>query len=92
MVLSGIKIIRVSDTKCGTSETTGRSWASKSVLLGFEDETGESYVYVQVDEDVWKKLGFEAGQVVTLNLKFRTRKFASGFIANDIRIINPENI
>ena len=91
MELSNIKIISVSDVRRGTSTTTGKPWASRSILLGFEDETGESYMYAQVDEDVWDKLGFEAGQVVTLNLKFRTKKFASGFIANDVRIVEPKN-
>ena len=89
MELSNIKIINVSETKRGTSPTTGKPWASKSILLGFEDTTGESYVYAQVDEDVWSRLGFQAGDVVTLNLRFRTKKFSSGFLANDIRIINP---
>lgn len=92
MELSNIKIISVSETKNGTSPTTGKPWASKSILLGFEDETGESYMYAQVDEDVWNSLGFQVGDVVTLNLRFRTKKFSSGFLANDIRIINPQNI
>lgn len=92
MELSNIKIISVSETKRGISTTTGKPWASKSILLGFEDETGESYVFAQVDEDVWNGLGFQVGDVVTLNLKFRTRKFSTGFIANDIRIINPQNV
>ena len=92
MELSNIKIINVSEVKRGTSQTTGKPWASRSILLGFEDNTGESYVYAQVDEDVWNSLGFQVGQVVTLNLKFRTRKFSTGFIANDIRIINPQNV
>ena len=89
MELSNIKIINVSETRRGTSTTTGKPWASRSVLLGFEDNTGESYVFAQVDEDVWNSLGFQVGDVVTLNLKFRTRKFSTGFVANDIRIINP---
>jgi hypothetical protein len=91
MELSNIKIINVSETRRGTSTTTGKPWASRSVLLGFEDNTGESYVFAQVDEDVWNSLGFQVGDVVTLNLKFRTRKFSTGFVANDIRIINPQN-
>lgn len=92
MELSNIKIISVSEVKRGTSTTTGKPWASRSVLLGFEDETGESYMFAQVDEDVWNQLGFQAGQVVTLNLKFRTKKFSSDWVANDIRIVNPQNI
>lgn len=91
MELSNIKIISVSETRRGVSTTTGKPWAAKSILLGFEDETGESYMYAQVDEDVWNTLGYQAGQVVTLSLKFRTKKFTSSYIANDIRIINPIN-
>ena len=91
MELSNIKIISVSETKRGTSPTTGKAWASRSVLLGFEDGTGESYMYAQVDEDVWNNLGFQEGQTVTLNLRFRTKKFSSGFLANDIRIVKPQN-
>ena len=91
MELSNIKIINVSETKRGTSSTTGKPWASRSILLGFEDNTGESYVFAQVDEDVWNNLGFQVGDVVTLNLKFRTKRYVSGFIANDIRIVEPQN-
>ena len=91
MELSNIKIISVSETKRGTSTTTGKPWASKSILLGFEDESGESYMFAQVDEDVWNKLGFQKGQIVTLNLRFRTKQFSSGFLANDIRIFQPQN-
>ena len=89
MELSNIKIISVSEVKRGTSTTTGKPWASRGVLLGFEDETGESYMFAQVDEDVWNQLGFQAGQIVTLHLRCRTKRFSSGFLANDIRIINP---
>ena len=92
MELSNIKIISVSEVKRGTSTTTGKPWASRSVLLGFEDETGESYMFAQVDEDVWNQLGFQAGQIVTLHLRCRTKKFSSGFIANDIRIVNHQNV
>ena len=92
MELSNIKIISVSEVKRGTSTTTGKPWASRSVLLGFEDETGESYMSAQVDEDVWNQLGFQAGQIVTLHLRCRTKKFSSGFLANDIRIVNPQNV
>ena len=92
MELSNIKIISVSEVKRGTSTTTGKPWASRGVLLGFEDETGESYMFAQVDEDVWNALGFQAGQIVTLSLKFRTKKLSSGYIANEIRIVNPQNV
>lgn len=89
MLFENVTIKRVSEVKKGTSETTGKPWASRSILLGFEDETGESYMCTQVDEDVWNNLGFQVGDVVTLNLRFRTKRFSSGFLANDIRILNP---
>ena len=92
MELSNIKIINVSEVKRGTSQTTGKPWASRSILLGFEDNMGESYVYAQVDENEWQRLGFQEGQIVTLNLRFRTKRFVSGFIANDIRIVMAEGL
>ena len=91
MELSNIKIISVSEVKKGTSPTTGKAWATRSILLGFEDNTGESYMYAQVDENEWQRLGLQEGQIVTLNLRFRTKRFMSGFIANDIRIVEPQN-
>ena len=92
MELSNIKIISVSETKEGKSTTTGKPWASKNILLGFEDETGESYISAVVDENVWNSLGFVVGQIVTLNLKFRTKKFHNSYVANDVRIVSPQNI
>lgn len=92
MELSNIKIISVSETKSGKSTTTGKPWASKNILLGFEDETGESYISAVVDENVWNSLGFVVGQIVTLNLRFRTRKFyTNSYVANDVRIVPPVN-
>lgn len=92
MILENILIKRVGDEKTGTSETTGKPWASRNILLAFEDETGESYINAAVDSEVWKSLGFVEGQTVSLNLRFRTRRFLNGFVSNDIRIINPQNI
>jgi len=87
MKVENILIKKVGEVKSGTSETTGKEWASRNILLAFEDETGESYISAAVDEDVWKSLGFQEGQAVSLNLKFRTKRFMSGFICNDIRIV-----
>lgn len=87
-----VKVIRVSEVRRGVSSTTGREWAQQSVLLGFEDETGESYLNAQVDETVWAQLGLREGDVSELNLKFRTNKFKSGFVANDVRIVNPAHL
>ena len=90
MKVENILIKRVGDVKSGTSDTTGKKWASRNILLAFEDETGESYISAAVDDDVWKNLGFQEGQTVSLNLKFRTKRFSNGFISNDVRIIKNE--
>ena len=91
MLVENIKIITVSDVRKGKSKTTGRPWANRNVLLSFEDEFGEGYINAVVEDDVWNQLGFHEGQTVSLNLRFRTNRFSSGFIANDIRIIDPLN-
>ena len=90
MKVENILIRRVGEVKSGTSETTGKKWVSRNILLAFEDETGESYISAGVDEEVWKSLGFQEGQTVSLNLKFRTKRFMSGYISNDIRIVKTE--
>jgi len=91
MLFENITIKRVSEVKKGTSETTGKPWASRVVLLSWEDETGEAYISAAVDSDVWDSLGFSEGQTVSLHLKCRTKRFLSGFLSNDIRIINLQN-
>lgn len=87
MKVENVIIKRVSEEKKGVSETTGKAWASRIVLIGWEDETGESYISAAVDADVWNSLGFQEGQNVSLNIKFRTKRFLNGYISNDIRII-----
>ncbi len=89
MLVENILIKRVGDEKSGTSETTGKSWSSRNILLAFEDETGESYMNAVVDSEVWNSLGHAEGQTVSLNLRFRTKRFLNGYVANEIRIINP---
>lgn len=90
MVLENIKIVSVGAERTGTSSTTGKQWKQRDILLGFEDETGESYISAQVDGDLWTRLGHWQGQVVTLNVRFRTKRFTSGWVANDIRIVEPK--
>lgn len=91
MLLENIKIVQVGEVRSGTSSTTGKPWASRNVLLGFADETGESYISCAVDNDVWQRLGFAEGQIVNLHLRFRTKRFQNGYVASDIRIVIPEN-
>ena len=87
MLVENILIKRVGEVVSGVSPTTGKTWTSRSILLGWEDETGEAYINAQVDDDVWKSLGHQEGDTATLNLRFRTKAYRSGYITNDIRII-----
>ena len=89
MITKNLLIKRVGDEKSGTSETTGKTWSSRNILLAFEDETGESYISAVVDSEVWKTLGHAEGETVSLNLRFRTKRFLNGYVSNEIRIINP---
>ncbi len=82
-------IIKKVSSKEGISQTTGNKWQKKVVLLEFDDEFEKSYISASADADYWSSLGYEEGQTVSLHLKFRTKSFMNGFIANDIRIINP---
>lgn len=88
MLVNNLLIKRVSEAQ-GTSQATGNEWKKKIVLLEFEDEFGTSYINAGADVEVWKSLGYEEGQVVSLNLKFRTKVYPNGYIANDIRIVQP---
>ena len=87
MLVENILIKLVGEVKSGTSDTTGKPWSSRNILLAFEDETGESYINATVDAEVWNHLGLAEGQTVSLNLRFRTRRYLSGWVSNDIRII-----
>ena len=87
MKVEHIKVQLVGSLNQGISSTTGKSWANRNILLAFEDEDGEGYINAVVDEDLWKSLGYKEGDIASLNLRFRTRKFSNNFIKNDIRII-----
>ena len=91
MKVENLLIKLVSDVHTGTSVTTGRGWSNRNILLAFEDETGEGYMNAVVDEDLWKTLNLREGDIASLNLRFRTKRYQSGFVTNDIRIINPQN-
>jgi hypothetical protein len=91
MLLENIKILTVGPVARGTSTTTGKSWASRSILLGFEGETGEGYLCAAVSEDIWDRLGYRQGDIANLHIRCRTRRFNNGFLANDLRIVLPEN-
>ena len=91
MLLENIKIISVGEVQTGISNINGKPWSNRNILLGFEDETGESFINAVADTSVWQKLGLLLGQVVTLHLRFRTRKGGKA-VWNDIRIIDPETL
>ena len=87
MKVENIKVQLVGSLNQGISSTTGKSWANRNILLAFEDEDGEGYINAVVDENLWKSLGYKEGDIASLNLRFRTRKFSNNFIKNDIRIV-----
>jgi len=91
MLVNNLLIKRI-DKKEGKSQSTGNEWKTCVVILEFEDEFGKSYISAIADEDYWKSLGYEEGQVVSLHLRFRTKTSFSRYVSNDIRIVNPQNI
>ena len=90
MKVENLTIKKVGELKTGVSQATGNKWAIRSILLTWEDETGESYMCAIADDDVWKSLGYSEGDTATLNLRFRTKPHMSGYVSNDIRIIKAE--
>ena len=87
MKVDNILIKRVGDVRTGTSQATGNRWASRNIILAWEDETGDSFINAVVDEEVWKQMNLHEGDTASLTLRFRTKPFQSGFVSNDIRII-----
>ena len=90
MLVNNLLIKRI-DKKEGKSQSTGNEWKTYIVILEFEDEFGKSYISAAADADYWDSLGFEEGQIVSLHLRFRTKSTFSGFVSNDVRIVNPQN-
>lgn len=88
MLVENLLVKRV-DMKEGKSQSTGNEWKTCVVILEFEDEFGRSYITALADRDYWNSLGYAEGQVVSLHLRFRTKSSFSGYVTNDIRIVNP---
>lgn len=84
------KIANVSDLTEGISATTGKKWAQRRVLISFNDEEGDEYISVGVDEDLWQRLGLQIGQEANVRLKFFTRQQMSGYVSNNIRMVEPQ--
>ena len=85
------KIAKVDNLKEGISATTGKQWKQRNILLTFNDEEGDEYISVAVDEDIWQRLGLQEGQEASVRLKFFTKKQMSGFISNHVRLVEPQN-
>lgn len=83
-----VNVKRVGEVRTGTSKTTGKKWAIREILLSWTDETGESYISASIDGDLWAGHGMEVGDTIQVELQFHTRLLPSGFVANDIQIIN----
>ena len=91
MLVNNLLIKRV-EKREGKSKSTGNKWEDFVVILEFEDDFGKSYIVAVAEADYWNSLGYEEGQTVSLNLKFRTRTTVAGFVSNDIRIKNPQTV
>lgn len=85
------RIAKVDAPKEGVTVTTGKPWKQRRVLISFNDEEGEEYISVGVDEDVWQGLGLQEGEETTVRLKFYTRQNMSGYVSNHVRIVSPQN-
>lgn len=83
------KLAKVSELREGINEATGKPWAQRNVLLAFNDDEGDQYIMVGVDEDVWKRLGLQEGEEASVRLKFYTKKMMSSYVRNIIRIVLP---
>lgn len=94
MVLTNIQIKVVGELKTGTSRATGTSWASRNVVLGFSDEDGkDNYMSCRCGESVWTENGqLAVGDIVTVKLMFYTRNYSSGFVGNEITILNIQKV
>ena len=91
MKVENILIKKVGEVHEGTSAATGEKWKNRHIVLSWEDEFGTAYLNAVVDEELWQSLGYKEGDIATLNLRIRTKAYANGFVANDIRIKNPQN-
>ena len=85
-----VRVAKVDDPKEGVSATTGKAWKQRNILLAFNDEEGDEYISVGVDEDTWRHLDLQEGQETTVRLKFYTRKLMSGYVSNVARIVSPQ--
>ena len=86
------KVINVSKTFTGKSATTGKDWANKGILLGWEEEDGEQFIHAQVAENIWHEYALQVGDVGCIALRFRSiQSRKSNAVYNDIRIVPLPN-
>ena len=83
------KIAKVGELREGLSETTGKPWSQRRILLAFNDDEGDEYLMVGVDKDVWQNLGIQEGEEATVHLKFYTKRYLTDYVKNIIRIVQP---
>ena len=95
MVLTNLQIKVVGELKTGTSKATGVTWASRNIVLGFQDEDGrDNYISCRCGENVWAANGaaLAVNDIVTARLLFYTRNYSSGFVGNDITILDIKKV
>lgn len=90
MKLSNLIVKVIGEEKKGISAATGREWASRNIILYFLDEEGsENYISARVSGDTWDKAGITQPEtIVACHLRFTTRSYNTGFVANEVRITN----
>lgn len=88
MKIENLQVKRVGEVRTGTSKTTGNVWAIRDILLGWNDEAGENYISATIDAGLFEDSGICQGDTIQVELQFHTRLLPSGFVKNDIQIIN----
>ena len=85
----------VGETKTGVSQRTGNEWKSCSVMLEWIDSEGTHRVWGNLfnqEVDDFDQQGFKAGDEAMVRLIFTSRSFASGFVSNNVEIVEINKI
>ena len=84
-------IIRnVSEPRDWHSQATGRSGVNRTIILS-PAEDQDNHICATVSEEVWQPLGLQVGSTACLDLRFSTKVYKSDYVANQVRIVSPEN-
>lgn len=94
MRFENIQVKHIGEEKTGVSVTTGNKWSSRTILLGWtEQDGGQGYVNAVASGEVWaKSANIEVGDLVSAELSFRTNRFRTGYVANEVRILNIQKV